>query len=510
MVGLFNFRSSARSQQGSEAAPSVSSLGSDGRSNLSNSLHRFGHRLPPPSVSVHTGAASGASSRRIKLKSILKSNNDNGGNRTSGAAAAGCDASVQSGGTGRTSTNNRRRVHHHVGFGTVEVREYARTVGDNPSVSSGPPISYVLCTLQHGWCMRFLFSNSILLLITTFSLDWEYYPDAPIYALNDFEATQSKYRRTEKEMALPRPIREDLLRLEWNVTPASMAKAVREVIKVKNQRRQTIHHQQSGWHKLDQTMERSESALFRSWLGRNSDPTTAQAIQLEHQHRQYLELEKHNQAAQQRTTATAASASVQGASSPHPHHFDTTPNPLDEDFDYAQYYLQQQSIRPPLPASYHSSSNYGDEPPTASASADAPWESFSAPLAPRYQRPPGGPISARSLGAGSTAAPYRRTPPPSSSRPQPPPPLATSSSLSSAAAAGGAALDEAKLAELAAKLWSSAAVKRTTAIVGEAVDDDDDEDYDEDDDFLDPDSYYHPRFSKFLAEDMDLMSEISR
>jgi hypothetical protein len=37
----------------------------------------------------------------------------------------------------------RRRMHHHVGFGSVEVREYARTVGDNPSVSAGPPISYV-------------------------------------------------------------------------------------------------------------------------------------------------------------------------------------------------------------------------------------------------------------------------------------------------------------------------------------------------------------------------------
>jgi hypothetical protein len=145
MVGMFNFRSSARSQQGSEAAPSVSSLGSDGRSHLSNSQHRFGHRLPPPSVSVHTGAAA-SSTKRIKLKSILKSNNDNGG--TIGGGAAGCDASVQSGGTGRTSSNNRRRVHHHVGFGTVEVREYARTVGDNPSVSSGPPISYVLWTVD--------------------------------------------------------------------------------------------------------------------------------------------------------------------------------------------------------------------------------------------------------------------------------------------------------------------------------------------------------------------------
>jgi hypothetical protein len=43
----------------------------------------------------------------------------------------------------RSVQRQMRRVHHHVAFGSVEVREYARTVGDNPSVSSGPPLAYV-------------------------------------------------------------------------------------------------------------------------------------------------------------------------------------------------------------------------------------------------------------------------------------------------------------------------------------------------------------------------------
>lgn len=44
--------------------------------------------------------------------------------------------------TERRMMPNRRS--HCVIFTDIEIREYARTVGDNPSCSSGPPMSYVL------------------------------------------------------------------------------------------------------------------------------------------------------------------------------------------------------------------------------------------------------------------------------------------------------------------------------------------------------------------------------
>lgn len=43
----------------------------------------------------------------------------------------------------RQKQQKHKRVHHHVLFSFVEIREYVRIVGDNPSVSSGPPMRFV-------------------------------------------------------------------------------------------------------------------------------------------------------------------------------------------------------------------------------------------------------------------------------------------------------------------------------------------------------------------------------
>ncbi|KAL3933965.1 MAG: hypothetical protein SGBAC_010176 [Bacillariaceae sp.] len=97
-------------------------------------------------------------------------------------------------------------------FGTIGIREYARTLGDNPSCSSGPPVS----------------------------ISWEY------KALKDttvesFEESRPS-RRSQMEMVLPRKLRSEMLKKEWAVTQRQIAEAVRRNVKIKNQRRTTVNN----------------------------------------------------------------------------------------------------------------------------------------------------------------------------------------------------------------------------------------------------------------------------
>jgi hypothetical protein len=58
---------------------------------------------------------------------------------------------TSNGGVSLTKNQQQQQHHHHrhhqrshsVLFNAIEIREYARTVGDNPSCSSGPPVTYV-------------------------------------------------------------------------------------------------------------------------------------------------------------------------------------------------------------------------------------------------------------------------------------------------------------------------------------------------------------------------------
>jgi len=100
---------------------------------------------------------------------------------------------------------HQRRVR----FREVEVREYNRVIGDNPSVTTGPAISL-------GWS----------------------------YNVAD-RMTINEYERTRKITGQVRPIRridrEEMLR-DLGFSRSEIADAVRGIIRTKNQRRQTYHN----------------------------------------------------------------------------------------------------------------------------------------------------------------------------------------------------------------------------------------------------------------------------
>eukprot|EP00562_Extubocellulus_spinifer_P010901 CAMPEP_0178504628 /NCGR_PEP_ID=MMETSP0696-20121128/18694_1 /TAXON_ID=265572 /ORGANISM="Extubocellulus spinifer, Strain CCMP396" /LENGTH=364 /DNA_ID=CAMNT_0020133875 /DNA_START=140 /DNA_END=1234 /DNA_ORIENTATION=- len=120
-------------------------------------------------------------------------------------------------------------------FDKVIIREYNRSVGDNPSVSGGPPLG----------------------------LSWEYNPDMAALALEDYESTRGP-RRTSKQMAMPRSVREEMLRKEWGVKQTDIAQAVRESLRIKNSRRRTVMNLESPMVKVEEKMEGVKKGLKRS------------------------------------------------------------------------------------------------------------------------------------------------------------------------------------------------------------------------------------------------------
>lgn len=89
---------------------------------------------------------------------------------------------------------------HSVKFDNIVIREYERTVGDNPSCSRGPPISI-------GWA----------------------YIIAHEYPIDDYELLIKAPKRSKKEFHLSADIRTHLLMDEWDCTDEDIRKARREV-----------------------------------------------------------------------------------------------------------------------------------------------------------------------------------------------------------------------------------------------------------------------------------------
>jgi hypothetical protein len=92
-----------------------------------------------------------------------------------------------------------------VSFHQIEIREYERSLGDNPSVHGGPPIS----------------------------LGWNYNPTHTVVELEDYERFHS--RRTRSEIIMPRSVREEILK-DAGVSRKQMGVAAKSATITKNRR----------------------------------------------------------------------------------------------------------------------------------------------------------------------------------------------------------------------------------------------------------------------------------
>lgn len=112
-----------------------------------------------------------------------------------------------------------------VNFATVEFREYARTLSDNPSTSSGAPIG----------------------------IGWRYDPKDTT-TVDLYERSRDGIRRDKGQLLIPRDLRERMLR-EAGFSSREILAAIREVQMVKKQRSVSLQQ-----HKFDALIEMVESA----------------------------------------------------------------------------------------------------------------------------------------------------------------------------------------------------------------------------------------------------------
>lgn len=125
------------------------------------------------------------------------------------------DCSRDSGNTGGSARS--------VSFSTVEVRQYERVLGDNPSCSSGPPISI-------GWNY-----DEAKTVVTTV----DDHDDSLSISLNGEESIGKIEARMK--MVVQRHEREDMLE-NLGYSRSEIASAIRENVQTKKKRRQTVNN----------------------------------------------------------------------------------------------------------------------------------------------------------------------------------------------------------------------------------------------------------------------------
>ena len=129
------------------------------------------------------------------------------------------------------------RGENSVRFDRVEMREFDRTVGDNPSVSSGVPIG----------------------------LDWNYNPNPLVKDLEDYETDRAP-RRSKRELALGPSAREDMLLRDWGLTFRELNKTTIETDSIRKQRYKSAV-QNPMLQKRDEILETTKRRVSRVFTG---------------------------------------------------------------------------------------------------------------------------------------------------------------------------------------------------------------------------------------------------
>jgi hypothetical protein len=138
------------------------------------------------------------------------------------------------------------------------------------------PIGYVC---RHTNSFRNCFAAFYLTsFIFNHSISWEY-SQANTISIDQYEDNRPP-RRSHFEMILPRTVRQDMLRKEWDVTQTQIANAVRNNIKIKNQRRATVGNLGKA-SKFEELLEKTQRGLKRGIFFQKS--TSQQAADLRKQ-----------------------------------------------------------------------------------------------------------------------------------------------------------------------------------------------------------------------------------
>ncbi|KAL7462344.1 hypothetical protein ACHAXS_002724 [Conticribra weissflogii] len=134
-----------------------------------------------------------------------------------------------------TTSEARARIR----FDKIEMREYERTLSDNPSTTSGPPIG----------------------------IGWKYDPSATVVMdVDQYEVYKEKYARSKSELAIPARTRREMLQ-EAGFSKIEIATAVRRARKDKDRRNLSVQNQK--YDPLVEKVDRVKQGIKRTVLMKN-------------------------------------------------------------------------------------------------------------------------------------------------------------------------------------------------------------------------------------------------